>query len=186
MTIGSSDVTFCFDMRGSLEDGSHRVTRWPATPFKCFARKDDGTLYVGNSVGVGTYDDYLDEGEPYTLRYYSNPLTFGDSSRTKMLKKITPTVIAGGGSKAVIKWGYDFSQSFSSAFLTLPPSSSAEYGLAEYNIDEYSANSVEILKKAINATGNGTVVTVGIEAEIDAQPFSLQEFNIQALLGRII
>lgn len=186
ITIGSSNVTFCFDMRGTLEDGSHRVTRWPATPFKCFARKDDGTLYVGNSVGVGTYDEYQDEGGNYTLRYYSNPLTFGDSSRTKMLKKITPTIIAGGGSQAVIKWGYDFSQSFSSAFITMPSATSAEYNIAQYNIDEYSADSSEILKKAINATGNGTVVTVGIEAEINAQPFSLQEFNIQALLGRII
>ena len=186
ITIGSSNITFCFDMRGTLEDGSHRVTRWPATPFKCFARKDDGTLYVGNGVGVGTYDEYQDEGDSYTLRYYSNPLTFGDSSRTKMLKKITPTIIAGGGSQAVIKWGYDFSQSFSSAFITMPTATSAEYNIAQYNIDEYSADSSEILKKAINATGNGTVVTVGIEAEIDAQPFSLQEFNIQALLGRII
>jgi hypothetical protein len=186
ITIGSSNVTFCFDMRGTLEDGSHRVTRWPATPFKCFARKDDGTLYVGNSVGIGTYDEYQDEGGNYTLRYYSNPLTFGDSSRTKMLKKITPTIIAGGGSQAVIKWGYDFSQSFSSAVITMPTATSAEYNIAQYNIDEYSADSSEILKKAINATGNGTVVTVGIEAEIDAQPFSLQEFNIQALLGRII
>jgi hypothetical protein len=163
-------------MRGTLEDGSHRVTRWPSTPFKCFARKDDGTLYVGNGVGVGTYDEYQDEGESYSLRYYSNPLTFGDSSRTKMLKKITPTIIAGGGSQAVIKWGYDFSQSFSSAAIIVPTASSAEYNIAQYNIDEYSATNVEILKKAINATGNGTVVTVGIEAEIDAQPFSLQEF----------
>lgn len=186
ITIGSSNVTFCFDMRGKLEDGSHRVTRWPDTPFKCFARKDDGTLYVGNSVGIGTYDEYQDEGGAYTLRYYSNPLTFGDSSRTKMLKKIVPTIIAGGGSTAFIKWGYDFSQTFSTGFITVPTVSVAEYNIAQYNIDEYSATNTEIVKKAINTTGNGTVVTVGVEVEINAQPFSLQEFNIQALLGRII
>jgi hypothetical protein len=186
ITLGSSNITFCFDMRGTLEDGSHRVTRWPSTPFKCFARKDDGTLYVGNAAGVGTYGGYQDEGEAYTLRYYSNPLTFGDSSRTKMLKKIVPTIIAGGGSTAFVKWGYDFSQSFSTGIINVPTVSVAEYNIAQYNIDEYSATNTEIVRKAINATGNGTVVTVGIEVEIDSQPFSLQEFNIQALLGRII
>ena len=51
---------------------------------------------------------------------------------------------------------------------------------------EYSSTNEEILKKAINTTGNGTVVTVGVEVDVDGQPFSLQEFNIQALLGRMI
>ena len=186
ITLAGTDVTFCFDMKGSLEDGSHRVTRWPASPFKCFARKEDGTLYVGNASGVGDYSGYADEGEQYTLRYYSNPMTFGDSSRTKMLKKIIPTIIAGGNSQAVVKWGYDFSQTFSSAAIQVPAVVAAEYNIAEYNIDEFSASNTEIVKKAINATGNGTVVTVGVEVEINNQPFSLQEFNIQALLGRII
>lgn len=186
ITIPNQDVTFCFDMRGALEDGSHRVTRWTASPFNCFARKSDGTLLSGNANGIGEYSGYDDNGLSYTLRYFSNPLTFGDSSRLKILKKIIPTVIAGSDILVKVKWGYDFSQSYSTDFLQVPTIVPAEYNVGEYNIAEYSASNVEILKKAINTTGNGTVVTVGVEVDVTGQPFSLQEFNIQALLGRMI
>jgi hypothetical protein len=128
----------------------------------------------------------LDADQIYTVRYYSNPLTFGDSSRVKMLKKIIPTVIAGSDTLIKLKWGYDFSQSFATAFVQIPTLAPGEYGIAQYGISEYSYNNVEILKKPINTTGSGTVVTVGVEVDVDGQPFSLQEFNIQALLGRMI
>jgi hypothetical protein len=186
ITLRSKDLTFCFDMRGALEDGSHRVTRWTATPFTSFARKSDGTLLSGNGNGVGEYSGYLDADQIYTVRYYSNPLTFGDSSRVKMLKKIIPTVIAGSDTLIKLKWGYDFSQSFATAFVQIPTLAPGEYGIGQYGISEYSYNNVEILKKPINTTGSGTVVTVGVEVDVDGQPFSLQEFNIQALLGRMI
>lgn len=186
ITLSGNDITYCFDMRGSLEDGSHRVTRWPSTPFSSFTRREDGTLYIGNSDGVSTYGGYLDNGETYSFRYYSNPLTFGDSSRVKVLKKLVPTLIAGGSTEVVIKWGYDYSQSFSSAPLALPAVNAAEYNIAEYNIAEFSPTSQEILKKAINASGSGTVITVGVESEINGQPMSIQEFNVQVLLGRMI
>lgn len=186
ITLPTEDVTFCFDMRGALEDGSHRVTRWTASPFNCFARKSDGTLLAGNINGVGRYSGYLDDSSTYQLRYYSNPLTFGDSSRIKMLKKIIPTVIAGSATLVQVKWGYDFSQSYSTGFVQLPSIVPAEYNIGEYGIAEYSSTNEEILKKAINTTGNGTVVTVGVEVDVNGQPFSLQEFNIQALLGRMI
>ena len=186
ITLPTEDVTFCFDMRGALEDGSHRVTRWTASPFNCFVRKSDGTLLSGNINGVGEYKGYLDDSSTYQLRYYSNPLTFGDSSRIKMLKKIIPTVIAGSATLVQVKWGYDFSQSYSTDFVQVPTIVPAEYGIGEYGIAEYSATNEEILKKSINTTGNGTVVTVGVEVDVNGQPFSLQEFNIQALLGRMI
>ena len=186
ITLGSVNITFCFDMRGSLEDGSHRVTRWPSTPFKAMVRTESGTLYVGNDVGVGTYENYKDNDELYVLRYYSNPLVFGDSSRTKILKKVIPTVITEGGINVSVKWGYDFSDSFSSSFIPVPSLTGAQYGEAEYGISEYAASSGNILKKAVNTTGNGSVVTVGLEADIDGQRFSLQELNIQALIGRTI
>jgi hypothetical protein len=187
ITLPTEDVTFCFDMRGALEDGSHRVTRWTASPFNCFARKSDGTLLAGNINGVGEYEGYNDNGSTYQLRYFSNPLSFGDSSRLKMLKKIIPTVIAGSATLSESSSGVmTFSQSFSTDFLQLPSIVPAEYGIGEYGIAEYSSTNEEILKKAINTTGNGTVVTVGVEVDVDGQPFSLQEFNIQALLGRMI
>lgn len=184
--LPTANITYCFDTKGSLEDGSLRVTRWPASPFKCFVRADDGTLYVGSADGIGTYADYDDDGDAYTLRYFSNPLTFGDPSRTKFLKKIVPTIIGGQATTTFLKWGYDFSESYRTASISVSDFSPAEYGIAEYGIAEYTGSSVAVLKKGVNTTGSGTVVTVGVEVSIDTEPFSLQEFNIQALLGRMI
>lgn len=186
LVLTGTEIIYCFDTREQLEDGSSKVTRWLQCPFKCFASKEDGTLYTGGAFGIGIYDGYSDDGEPYLLRYLSNPLAFGDPSRTKFLKKIIPTVIGNGSTVANIKWAYDYSDSFLSAAITLKNSSASEYGTAEYNIGEYSSTGVAITKQGVQASGSGTVVTVGVEAEIDGQSFSLQEFNIQALIGRMI
>jgi hypothetical protein len=184
--LPTANITYCFDTRGALDDGSLRATRWPSSPFKCFARGDDGTVYVGSANGVGDYSGYQDNGASYNLRYYSNPLTFGDPSRIKFVKKIVPTIIGGSSTTAFIKWGYDFNETYSTFPVAVATVLPAEYGIAEYGIAEYSQSFVAVLKKGINASGQGTVVTIGVEVEIDSEEFSLQEFNIQALLGRMI
>lgn len=186
ITLPTQNITFCFDTRGQLEDGSSRVTRWTASKFTCFTRDSVGTLYVGNTEGVCEYGTYLDDDQTYPLRYFSNPLSFGDTSRTKILKKIIPTVIAGSATLVKVKWGFDFSDSYFTDFVQLPTIVPAEYNIGEYDIAEYSSTNQEILKKSINTSGSGTVVTVGVEVDVNNQPFSLQEFNIQALLGRIV
>lgn len=185
--LPAAATTYCFDTRGSLEDGSLRVTRWTASPFKCFTRDNAGILYVGSELGVGSYSGYTDNGSAYTLTYLSNPLTFGDPSKLKFLKKIIPTVISGASTAAYVKWSYDFSEVYKSELIPIGTfSTAAEYGIAEYGIAEYSSAGSDITKSSINTTGQGTVVTVGIEATISLGSFSLQEFNIQALLGRML
>ena len=186
ITLPTKQITFCFDMRGALEDGSHRVTTWTVTPFLAFVRQDNGVLLGGNTNGVGQYSGYLDNSGTYQLRYYSNPLTFGDSSRIKILKKIIPAVIAGGATLVKIQWGYDFSQTLAVDYLQVPAILPAEYNINEYSLSEYSSSSQKFIKKSINATGNGTLVTVGVQVDVNDEEFSLQEFNIQALFGRIV
>ena len=87
LTFTGQDVTYCFDVRGTLENGSYRVTRWPSTKFTAYTRLDDGTLYVGTVNGISTYTGYSDNGEGYRFKYYSPSLTFGDSARIKILKE---------------------------------------------------------------------------------------------------
>jgi hypothetical protein len=63
----------------------------------------------------------------------------------------------------------------------------AEYGIAEYNSAnaEYNA-SVVIQKPGVNTSGAGTVVQIGLEAQINNAPFSIQKIDIHALIGRIV
>jgi hypothetical protein len=184
--LPAANIAYCFDTRGALDDGSLRVTRWTASPFKCFVRSSDGTLYVGSDSGIGKYNGYQDNGQAYNLRYYSNPLTFGDPSRLKFLKRIIPTFLTGSSTPAFVKWDYDYAESYATGTVEITGFDPYEYGTAEYGIAEYTASSITIIKKPINTTGSGTVVTIGVEVEVDIEPFSIQEFNVQALLGKMI
>ena len=185
--LPTSSIVYCFDTRGKLEDGSNRVTTWPSTKILCGNRAKDGTLYLGNVKGINEYSDYLDDTSSYTMRYYTNPLSFGDASRLKILKEINFTVIGGQGSPVTVNWGYDYTEGYSKQAVTVANASIAEYGISEYNVStsEYSATII-IDKAKAKATGSGRVVTIGLDCTIDERSLSIQEVNIEALIGRLI
>lgn len=181
----SNNLIYCFDTRGLLENGGYRVTTWTTSNHKCFTMRQDDTLLVGNTNGINRYHGYLDNGNTYVMRYYSNPLSFGDPSRVKFAKKITPTLISEGVVDVGIKWAYDFTNDFKTQLFTINSQASAYYNEAEFNEAFFSAGSSKITAKRINTTGSGNLVSVGLESTINASPLSIQEFNIQATIGRI-
>ncbi len=185
LVFRSQEIAYCFDVRGTLENGSYRVTRWPGTPIEALHRDDDGTLYIGTVSGISTYSTYTDGTGSYLMRYYSPNLTFGDASRLKILKKMRPTVIGGSGSVTRFFWGYDFSGTYKSFTSELAAGGISEYGIAEYNIAEYSSGIVNKTLN-INTTGDGASVVVGMEAEIDGASLSLQEYNIWVMIGKLV
>ena len=178
-------VTYCFDLRGELDDGSYRVTRWTGTIFDSFFRdKDDGTLYMGTTEGICTYSGYTDNGAKYRFRYSSPSLSFGDSSRLKFLKKIKPTLVGGNGETAIVSWAYDFAQTKAFASFPVGNESTAFYGIDEYNIAEYNSGALAT-RKSINANGSGEVIAISFEIDITGFPVSLQELNILATIGKV-
>jgi hypothetical protein len=183
LVFRSQSLAYCFDVRGTLENGSYRVTRWPAVAFKALHRDTTGTLYTGTIEGIGTYSGYTDNGESYLLKYYSPNLTFGDASKLKILKKMRPTVIGGSGLSVGFKWGYEFFGAYSTFNVTLSSASIAEYGVGEFGISEFSSGVVSRTLN-INTTGNGTSVVVGMEANITTE-LSLQEYNIWTMIGKM-
>ena len=52
LTFVGQDVTYCFDVRGTLENGSYRTTRWPSTGFSAYVRLENGDLQIGTSNGI--------------------------------------------------------------------------------------------------------------------------------------
>jgi len=183
----SNSVVYCFDMRTPLEDGSHRATTWPGTQLLSATRASDGTLYFGSKVGVNKYHNYLDGTSTYMMRYYTNPMSFGDAARLKILKEISFKIIGGSNNKVVLNWGYDYTEGYRKQATTVAPTNIAEYGIAEYNVStsEYSPSiGVDTLK--VKPTGTGSVVTIGMDATINANGMSIQELNTEALIGRLI
>ena len=180
------NLVYCFDVRGLLDNGSYRVTRWPSVAFKSFARDRNGDIYIGTTAGLGKYDNFFDDGSPYRFRYYSPGLAFGDPSKIKMLKKIRPTIIGGNNSDIHLKWSYDFSALVNTGTFRTSAALPGFYGQSEFNVAEFSEEGTVISRSGINTTGYGTVISVGLEADINGYSLSLQEMNVLALVGKTL
>ena len=117
-------------------------------------------------------------------------MAFDSASNVKFLKKFKLTIIGGSGTQMTLNWGYDYSESYTKQALsfsgTVGDAEVAEYGVSEYNtISEYTA-SLFVNTPSVNGTGSGSVVSVGLEAQIKDVSFSIQKIDIQVLLGRLI
>ncbi len=55
------------------------------------------------------------------------------------VKNITAIVIGGSNQFLTIKWGFDYSGAYQSENIYIPTQVSYEYGIAEYNIAEYTS-----------------------------------------------
>lgn len=183
--LPDSNLIYCFDLRGRLENGSYRVTKWPSVDFKSFARDRNGDVYIGTKDGIGKYSGYDDNNSSYVFRYASPGLTFGDASKLKLLKKIRPTIVGGNDSDIILSWTYDFSVQANTSRFRVGTSTPGFYGVSEYTQVEFSLGDL-ISRKSLNCTGNGSVVSVGLQTEVNGNAISLQEMNVLALIGKTV
>jgi len=180
-------VVYTFDTRFPLQDGSFRATTWSHMNPLCFTETSTEKLYVGVKDGIAEYTGYSDNNTGYLLSYFSHPLSFGNTSNLKFLKKINLTTFDGAEATVVLNWAYDYSGNYRKQAYTLPQSNVGQYNISEFNTEaEYSSSIALIKRKKINASGQGTVVAVGVETTVDGKSIALQEINIQALMGRIV
>ena len=186
LTLPDSNTVYCFDMRRQLEDGSNRVTTWSSMYPLSFVSLEGGEIYIGLSSGIVKYNGYIDGTNKYEMRYFSNPMDFGNTSNLKFLKKFNLTIIGGQGTPTTLNWGYDYTANYTKQAFTFGSSNIAEYGLAEYDTTGEYTSSILINTPKVNTSGNGEVVTIGIEAEVNGAAFSIQKIDIHALLGRLI
>jgi hypothetical protein len=258
LSFPTSNAIYCFDMRGALENGSHRATLWTGITPRAFCTKRNGTLLFGANYGLAEYKGYNDNTATYSFRYFSSYLDFGAQSNLKFLKKLNITIIGGQSTTATLNWGYDYTSAYSRQAFTFRTATLSEYGEEQYGLSntvvagsqgaatvtvegspdvhytvdfetvlsvlynteyvvfldadgyyyvnnngggtrtrtvlytksadygsEYNA-SVIIQEPRVNTSGSGTVVQIGLEAQINNAPFSIQKIDIHALLGRIV
>jgi hypothetical protein len=185
LVFPTNNTIYCFDTRGYLDNGGYRVTRWVTDKHYTFCSRQDDSLLVGTVNGINKYTNYTDNGESYRMKYFSNPLSFGDPSHVKFLKKIVPTIIGGSGVEAVVKWGYNFTEDFASQSIVLGTGIASYFGMTEFTEGEFTSGVSLMTQKRINTTGSGNLITVGLECDINGGALSLQEFNIHATIGRI-
>ena len=183
--LPDSNLIYCFDLRGRLENGAFRVTKWPSVDFKSFARDRNGDIYIGTVDGIGKYEGFDDNNSSYIFRYASPGLTFGDPSKLKLLKKIRPTIVGGNSADIILSWTYDFSIQANTSRFRVGASTPGFYGVSEYTAVEFTLGDL-ISRKSLNCTGNGSVVSVGLQTEVNGSSISLQEMNVLALVGKTV
>jgi len=187
LSFPDAKQVYCFDMRAPMEDGSYRVTTWSNVTYLALARLADGSVYIGDVAGISNYTGYYENGATYRLSYYTHPMAFGDSSRLKMLKDMHVTFIGGQNAQAYVFWSYDYTGDYRSQALSISAGVLAEFNVSEFNVStsQYSA-SIIIDKHSVKPSGAGTLASIGVEVLIDNDPISIQEINIQALMGRMV
>ena len=180
-------VVYTFDTRFPLQDGSYRATTWSHINPLCFAETSSEKLYLGVLDGIAEYTSYTDNATSYLLSYFSHPLSFGSTSNLKFLKKINLTTFDGAESIVALSWAYDYGGNYRKQAYTLPKTNVGQYNISEFNTEaEYSSSISLINRQKINASGQGTVVSVGVETSVEGNSIAIQELNIHALLGRIV
>ena len=174
---------YCFDMRTPLDDGSARVTLWDTqTQTSMLSLPND--VYFGQVDGIAQYAGYSDNNSTYRIKYYTTYFDFENPTQTKIVKRIAVTVIGGSGQDFIIKSGADYTDSYQSYPATLNTKQVFEYGVGEYNVAEYETGTLSEVVR-IPAGGNGNVIQVGFEANVNGSEFSIQKMDVFIKQGRV-
>jgi len=185
LTLPTTKFVYCFDTRASLQDGAMRVTIWDSLEPKAFFVTQNKDLYIGKPGYIGKYFGHSDNGSVYRLQYFTNYFDFDASTTLKILKKIGFVLIGGTNQSLAVKWGFDYSEGYQATTYTLDTAVVYEYNIGEYNIAEYSSGIV-LDRFSINAGGQGTVMQIGLEADINGNPLSIQKIDVGIKTGKTL
>jgi len=178
LTFVQSMITYCFDMRSAMPDGSSRVTTWTSIEPKCYYYSPSRVLYIGKPGYVGSYGGYADNTSEYRVKYFTSWIDFGDPVRTSILKKIIMTIFGGINQVVTYKWGFDYVSTVDSENITIGAGTTpAEYGTAEFGIAEYSTGLI-VSSLSSNAGGVGKVIQIGFECQITGAAISIQRVDV--------
>ena len=185
-------LSYALESRQPSPSGALKVTRWTDCRFnRSMYYETSGTarvLLCGNqdNAGLLIYDGSLQyDNMPYEFKYESNALTFGQPANTKFLKQIDYTVVSTQvNAQGFAGWGYSGALDYSKR-LSIAASTPALFGLAQYNIDEFGPGLATIRRYRVNTKGSGETVVIGLRVDINGNSCSLQEINVQTLLGRL-
>lgn len=194
LSLPTTGFIYCFDTRAYLQDGSSRVTIWNSLDPKAFCVNSSKQLLIGKNGYIGKYDGYTDNGTTYRFKYFTNYFDFGEPTSLKILKKLGFVIIGGSGDEIAIKYGFDYTESYSAVTKILDTAVTSEYNTAQYtdpfdnnndsSVASYYSSGIVLDKLSVNAGGNGVVLQLGVESEIEGNPLSLQKIDVFVKKGK--
>ena len=185
LALPTSKLCFYFDLRATLPDGSSRAARWTGINPRSFYSTLDGTFHLGKAGSICEYSTYNDNTAPYYLRWASTWIDFGNPLQHSILKRIVATLIGANNQVITFRYGFDYvSNTRTQSVVFAGTSGVAEYGTSEYGNSEYSSG-ISTGVAAINPGGEGRVIQVGMEVQIDGDMISIQQVDVLTKNGRI-
>lgn len=188
ITFVNSAQTYCFDVRQRTEQGSFRVTVWPSSIPKCWSLDNDFNLLCGGVGGIYEYSGYHDNTQDtYEMTYVSPWLGLGQPQIQKFIKTIKPTLSVEGAPSFQTGWAYDLKGSYKTSSKNL---SSLVQLPAQFNVDEFNTTAEygtgsAIVKYRVNTNGSGSLIGIKGSVTIDGGAVSIQEIQVQTLLGKV-
>jgi len=190
--FAEKSTAYVFESRNPAPSGGLKVTRWTNTNFNraLFYESGDNArvLLTGsrNNAGVLEYKEFLEyTNEPYIFKFETGQLSFGSPANKKFLKKIDYTLASSFvDAQAVAQWGYNSRLEYSKPF-TVTSTPPALFGQALFGVSLFGGAQINIRRYKANTKGSGENVVIGFRADIKGNSCSIQEINVQTLLGRI-
>ena len=182
---------YVLDMRQQSPTGGSRITRWDNCVHNrsLYVELTTGSMVLlgsNNNQGVLEYRDYQQwDDQPYVFSYASPAMTLGQPANLKFIKQIDYTCVSTfSEGNATARWSFDYITPARTRSLLVGATPPSKFGVAQYAVDTYGGAQSTIKRYKVNAKGSGEALIIGINMDIDSNSFSLQEVNIQTLLGR--
>lgn len=194
VNFNESLQAYALEMRAPSVTGGSKVTRWTNTVWQralYYELDGEARVVLGSSAsgyGLFLYRAGVNyNNTPFEFTYESNTFTFGQPSNLKFVKQIDFTVVSTQvNAQAYAGWGYKNQLEYSKA-LTIVAQAPALYNVSYFNQGEEYGPGLSIIRRyRVNAKGSGESVVIGFRININGNACSLQEINVQTLLGRIL
>jgi len=195
LSFPASTLVYVFKL---VPSGNPVVTTWARLIYsihETFGQK----LHFGTEDGyVVNNQDYLDDvnfdATGGTTYYWE--VKFGYTSfaselqavevqhRRKIIKDYSVLLTHPAGGTVTLAWSYDFTGNYDSSAVTATKITQAEYGVAQYNVDEYSSTPVpEPL--ASSPSDEGNVVSFSVATYVNGYPVACQALTSRFKFGRM-
>ena len=186
-------ATYVFDTRRPLESGALRATKWLGRELSCGVRTNSGKLLLGRPGGLYEYTGGSDTSLLMTedatsgvdMNYATRSQDFGEASRFKFPKQIDMILVGGSQFTLDVSWFYDFDNRANTKTLEYNTESGGIWNVAQWDIDQWGESGGNILSTSVNLWGSGKNVLFRFQGTITDTPLSIQELNMNTLLGRI-
>ena len=191
LSCPTAGVSFYFDLRARLEDGSFRMAEWSLAP-KALAWAYGGThaqgVYLENSTKTAKYNTYLDIAATYEVHYHGPWLDGGQemANRIKIPKKLRFLATGGDGQTVEVRLFSDYNDVvpvFIRTDLVLGTANSTAWGVFTWGNSEWGF-SLDLQDESVPTSGSGTVVMFGIKVPINGQSFGLDRIVFNSKIGR--